>query len=188
MLDHETSPPALFTVGHSTRSLEEFIRLVRAHGVTHVVDVRTVPRSRHNPQFNRETLPDDLAAAGIAYTHMRSLGGLRRALPNSPNAGWHNDTFRGYADYMLSVEFGAAVEQLIELARRERVAVMCAEAMPWRCHRSLLADALTVRGVAVEHIMSETQRDPHELTPFAQVSGTMITYPAPAAQQPGLEM
>jgi len=172
----------VLTVGHSTRKLDGFIALLKAHGVTRVVDVRTVPRSRHNPQFNRDTLPQALAGAGIEYTHMKGLGGLRHTRKDSPNTGWRNASFRGYADYMLTPEFEENLNALIELARGERVAIMCAEAVPWRCHRSLIADALTVRGVVVEHIMSETQRHPHELTGFAKVEGTTITYPAPKEQ------
>jgi uncharacterized protein (DUF488 family) len=173
--DHVT----ILTVGHSTRSLESFIRLVQAHGVTRVVDVRTIPRSRHNPHFNGDTFPDALRAAGIAYTHMRALGGLRRGSKDSPNTGWRNSGFRAYADYMQSPEFDEALNGLIEFARRDRIAIMCAEAIPWRCHRSLISDALAVRGINVEHIMTETRCDPHRITPFAKVDGTRITYPEP---------
>ena len=174
----EDAPPALFTIGHSTHTLEEFIRILQAHGVTRVVDVRTVPRSRHNPQFNQDTLPEALRAAGIAYTAMKGLGGWRRTRADSPNAGWRSAAFRGYADYMQTPEFEAQLQALLELAATDRVAVMCAEAVPWRCHRQLIADALTVRGVRVQHILSETESQPHELTPFARVEGTRITYPA----------
>ena len=174
--------PTVLTVGHSTRTLEQLIALLKAHGVTRVADVRTVPRSRHNPQFNRDTLPPALSAAGIEYTHMKGLGGLRHARQDSPNTGWSNETFRGYADYMATPEFEENLNALIELARRERVAVMCAEALPGRCHRSLIADALTVRGVAVEHIMAETQHHSHQMTMFAKIEGTRITYPEPTAQ------
>ncbi len=170
--------PTIFTIGHSTRTLEEFIRLLRAHAVTHVVDVRTIPRSRHNPQFNHDTLPAALKAAGVAYTHMTELGGLRHARPDSPNTGWRNASFRGYADYMQTPEFGKALDELIQLAKQDRIAVMCAEAVPWRCHRSLIADALLVRGIQTEDILSATQRRAHTLTPFARVDGERILYPA----------
>jgi uncharacterized protein (DUF488 family) len=167
------------TIGHSTHSIDEFTWMLRAHGVETLVDVRTVPRSRHNPQFNRETLPDSLQAAGIEYVHMPALGGLRRARPDSVNTGWKNLSFRGYADYMQTPEFGAAIEQLIELSTARRTAIMCSEAVPWRCHRSLIADALTVRGVPVEHIMTAANRKPHILTSFAHVDGDKITYTLP---------
>ncbi len=165
------------TVGHSNRSIEEFLRLLAVHGVDLLVDVRTVPRSRHNPQFNRETLPGALAGAGIEYLHMPGLGGLRRARKDSPNTAWRNASFRGYADYMQTPEFAASVEELMKHAEGRRAAVMCAEAVPWRCHRSLIADALTARGVPVEHIMSATKVDTHKLTSFAQVEGTQVMYP-----------
>jgi uncharacterized protein (DUF488 family) len=139
--------------------------------------VRTVPRSRHNPQFNSDTLPSELGRAGIGYTHAAGLGGLRRARPESPNAGWRNASFRGYADYMQTEEFARSLEELIDLAKRERVALMCAEAVPWRCHRSLIADALMVRGIRVEEIIGDTGCRVHALTAFARVDGTTITYP-----------
>jgi hypothetical protein len=170
-------PTVVLTIGHSTRSLEEFIGLLRAHGVTRVVDVRTMPRSRHNPQFNRETLPDSLRTAGIGYLHIPELGGLRHAKPGSPNIGWRNASFRGYADYMQTPDFRKAVRQLIQVARQDRIALMCAEAVPWRCHRSLIADALLVRKIQTEDILSATRRQVHALTPFAKVQGTRITYP-----------
>ena len=165
------------TVGHSTRSLEEFIGILQAHGVKLLVDVRTVPRSRHNPQFNKESLPESLAAAGIGYEHFAGLGGLRRARRDSPNTGWRNAGFRGYADYMQTPEFESNVEKLIKKAQKESLAVMCAEALPWRCHRSLLADALLIRSVKVAHIMSGTSAQEHALTSWAKASGTRITYP-----------
>ncbi|MFO7271631.1 DUF488 family protein [Sphaerobacter thermophilus] len=167
----------VLTIGHSTRSVEELIDLLRENGVTRLVDVRTVPRSRKNPQFNRETLPEALAEAGIAYTHAPELGGLRRARADSPNTGWRNASFRGFADYMQTSEFAAALDELIDLARGEQIAIMCAEAVPWRCHRSLIADALTVRGIPVAHIMGPRSTQPHRMTPFAVVDGTDITYP-----------
>jgi uncharacterized protein (DUF488 family) len=165
------------TIGHSTRPVETLIEMLKAHGVKRLVDVRTIPRSRHNPQFNSDTLAAALDRAGIAYTHMKELGGLRHTRKDSPNTGWRNTSFRGYADYMQTAEFVRAVETLIEAADREPIAVMCAEAVPWRCHRSLIADALTVRGYPVEHIMSLDKTQPHSLTPFAKVAGIDITYP-----------
>jgi uncharacterized protein (DUF488 family) len=169
--------PVVLTVGHSTRPLAEFIALLAAHSVTRLIDVRTVPRSRHNPQFNRETFPAALEVAGISYAHAAGLGGFRRASPESPNRGWRNASFRGYADYMQTPEFARNLAGLMEQAKEERVALMCAEAVPWRCHRSLIADALVVHGIRVEEIISATRRQVHGLTPFARVDGTAITYP-----------
>jgi uncharacterized protein (DUF488 family) len=182
----EAPCPSPLTIGHSTRTLGEFIQILQGYDVTLVVDVRTIPRSRHNPQFNRETLPSELAAVGIGYVHMKGLGGLRRSsLEKSPNAGWKSRGFRNYADYMLTVEFDEHLQKLMELAKRERVALMCAESLPWRCHRSLIADALVVRGFQVEHIMSATASHLHALTPFAHVEGTRITYPPPCLENSG---
>jgi uncharacterized protein (DUF488 family) len=172
-------PPAtVLTVGHSTRKIEEFLRLLKAHGATCVVDVRSVPRSRHNPQFNHDTLPASLATARIAYTHLKGLGGLRRPRPHSINTGWENPSFRGYADYMQTPEFEASLQRLIEIAKKEHVAIMCAEAVPWRCHRSLIADALVARGIPTEHILSEARRESHTLRSFVKRKGIHITYPA----------
>ncbi len=169
--------PEVLTIGHSTRSLEALIGLLQAHQVGRVVDVRTIPRSRHNPQFNKETLPAALRAAGIKYRHFPKLGGLRHARADSPNMAWRNASFRGFADYMQTPEFETAVEKLAELAEKERLALMCAEAVPWRCHRSLIADALYVRGFRVEHILSGIRCQTHEPTPWARIRGTRITYP-----------
>jgi uncharacterized protein (DUF488 family) len=173
------SAPAatVFTIGHSTRELAVFLEMLSAHGVTRLIDVRTMPRSRKNPQFNQDTLPAALEASGIGYTHYPELGGLRHARADSTNTGWRNASFRGYADYMQTPPFTQAVEQLATLANDEHLALMCAEAVPWRCHRSLIADALTVRGIAVQHIMSETRANPHRLTPFARVDGLQVRYP-----------
>ncbi|MEO7167896.1 MAG: DUF488 domain-containing protein [Chthoniobacterales bacterium] len=168
----------VLTIGHSTRTIEEFIELLRAHAVSRVVDVRTVPRSRHNPQFNKDSLPASLGQAGLRYVHMPGLGGLRHARRDSINTGWRNASFRGYADYMQRPEFAENLKALIALARQERIAIMCAEAVPWRCHRSLIGDALTVRGIRTEDIMSLTNRRLHTLTPFAKVRGKTVTYPA----------
>lgn len=172
---------AVSTVGHSTRSLEAFVDILRAFGIQHLVDVRTVPRSRRHPQFNREALPGSLAAAGIDYTHMAALGGLRRTRPDSVNAGWRNASFRGYADYMQTPEFAEALITLIAVAERTRVAMMCAEAVPWRCHRSLIADALVARGVRVVHLLDATHAQEHRMTPFARVEGQTVTYPPTGA-------
>ncbi len=177
--------PVVLTVGHSTRPLAEFIALLAAHSVTRLIDVRTVPRSRHNPQFNRDTLPAALEASGIHYEHAAGLGGFRRASPESPNLGWRNASFRGYADYMQTAEFAQNLAYLMKLAKQERVAIMCAEAVPWRCHRSLIADALVVHGFRVEEIVSLTRRQIHALTPFAEVKGTTLRYPRSDAIESG---
>jgi uncharacterized protein (DUF488 family) len=178
----DAAPALILTVGHSARPLEEFLRLLQAHGVTLVVDVRKMPRSRRNPQFNRDALPASLREAGIGYLDLPGLGGLRRRQPDSPNAGWKNASFQGYADYMLTAEFAQSLQELIERARGERAALMCAEAVPWRCHRSLIADALAVRGIAVEHVLSEKRTHRHVLKPWARVEGTRITYPPADAE------
>jgi uncharacterized protein (DUF488 family) len=168
----------VLTIGHSTRTLEEFICLLQTHGVSRVVDVRTVPRSLHNPQFNKTSLPESLKKAGLGYVHMPGLGGLRHAARDSINMGWRNASFRGYADYMQTAEFDKSLGELIQLANQDRIALMCAEAVPWRCHRSLIADALLVRGIRTEDIMNQTRRHVHTLTPFAKVRRTTITYPS----------
>jgi uncharacterized protein (DUF488 family) len=170
----------VLTVGHSTRPIDEFVAMLVAHRVTQLVDVRTVPRSRHNPQFNGDALAASLESAGIGYVHAPGLGGFRRTVPDSPNAGWRNLSFRGYADYMQGPEFADNLFGLIELARRDRVVLMCAEAVPWRCHRSLIADALVVHGVATCEIASVHRLQAHRLTPFARVRGLDITYPPDA--------
>src|SRR5690242_737628 len=167
----------MLTVGHSNQPIGEFLRLLKAHGVKRLVDVRTVPRSRHNPQFNRDSLPGSLAAEGIAYEHVPGLGGLRHPTKDSVNTGWRNLSFRGYADYMQTAEFITSLEALIQAGAIRRTAVMCAESVPWRCHRSLIADALAIRGIPVAHIMSATKANPHLLTTFARVEGNRITYP-----------
>jgi uncharacterized protein (DUF488 family) len=167
----------VLTVGHSTRPLEEFIALLKAHAVTGLIDVRKVPRSHHNPQYGIETLPRALAAQNIGYEHVPGLGGFRKTNAESPNTGWRNLSFRGYADYMQTSEFKKELQSLIAAARRERVAIMCAEAVPWRCHRSLIADALTVHGLRVEEIVALDRRELHKLTPFARVKGSELTYP-----------
>lgn len=174
---------AIFTVGHSTLPIGDFIDLLRAYRVAQLADIRTVPGSRRNPQFGAAALAESLAAAQIGYVHLPALGGLRHARKDSLNAGWRNKSFRGYADHMQSGEFRDALETLIGMGRERRTAIMCAEAVPWRCHRSLVADALVVRGVAVVEILSATSWRMHKLTPFAQVEGLAITYPP---EQPSL--
>ena len=166
----------VLTIGHSTRPLTDFIDLLKAHRVVRLVDVRTVPRSRYNPQYSIDTLPIALASNGIAYGHVAGLGGFR---------GWRNASFRGYADYMQTPEFAEHLADLIAAARRERIALMCAEAVPWRCHRSLIADALVVHGLRVEEIINRSRREIHTLTPFARVNGMAITYPPEPASGPG---
>jgi len=175
-------PDTVWTIGHSTRPLPEFMALLARHRITLLLDVRTVPRSRHNPQFNRESLPDALAAAGIGYAHMPGLGGLRHAAADSRNTGWRNPSFRGYADYMQTPAFAAEVARVAAHAAHDRCALMCAEAVPWRCHRSLIADALTVRGIRVEDIVGAQRTSAHRLTPFAQVDGLVVTYPPPSKE------
>ncbi len=172
-----TSGPYVLTIGHSTRTSEALIQMLQEHGVERLVDVRTIPRSRHNPQFNREILAESLTRARIAYVHAEKLGGLRRPRPDSVNTGWRNRSFKGYADYMQTPQFHAALEVLITISEQERVVIMCSEAVPWRCHRSLIADALQVRGVTVGHIMSASRIQPHSITAFAIVRGPHISYP-----------
>ncbi|HEY1808541.1 MAG TPA: DUF488 domain-containing protein, partial [Acidobacteriaceae bacterium] len=165
----------ILTVGHSTRTIEEFMALLGAHKVKQLVDVRTIPRSRHNPQFNSDQLAQSLAGAGVRYLHMSELGGLRHARRDSVNTAWRNLSFRGYADYMQTPEFEEALNELMRLAQKRRTAIMCAEAVPWRCHRSLIADALVARGVAAQEITSQTGVRPHTLTPWARVEQGRIT-------------
>jgi len=172
----------IFTIGHSTRPLDDFIHLLRSHGVERVIDIRTIPRSRHNPQFNGDALGPALRAARIGYVQLKKLGGLRHAKADSKNLGWRNASFRGFADYMQTPEFEAGLDRAIRLGEEKPSALMCAEAVPWRCHRSMVADALTVRGFAVEHIMSESKWQSHKLTSFARVRGRKVTYPGENGQ------
>ena len=167
----------VLTIGHSTRTLEEFVQLLEIYGLTLVVDVRTVPRSRHNPQFNKETLPTSLKHYGVRYIHMPEIGGLRHPKHESVNTAWKNSGFRGYADYMQTQEFADSLLKIVALARENRLALMCAEALPWRCHRNLISDALVVRHLKVEHIIGKDSVINHELNSLAQVEGTKITYP-----------
>ena len=176
-----TAPLTIMTIGHSTHPAKEFIHLLKAHQVQRLVDVRTVPRSRHNPQFNRNELARALHSARLHYRYMPSLGGFRHARRDSINTAWRNASFRGYADYMETPDFHKNLDDLIVLAKSERVAIMCAEAVPWRCHRSLIADALLARGLEVQEIVSATRTQTHTLTPWAKVHGTEVTYPAQGA-------
>ena len=169
--------PSILTIGHSTRSIDEFIELLRQNGIERLVDIRTIPRSRHNPQFNSEALTKSVADKGISYVHLKELGGLRHPRPDSINTGWRNASFRGYADYMQTAEFEEGLRRLLQSCEGKRCAAMCAEAVPWRCHRSLLSDALVARGIPVEHILSRSRRDVHSLTPFARIENGRVTYP-----------
>jgi uncharacterized protein (DUF488 family) len=170
-------PLSIFTIGHSTHPIEEFVDILQAHGVEQLADVRIIPKSRHNPQFNREALDATLTAHGISYTHMPGLGGLRHPRKDSINTAWKNASFRGYADYMQTPEFSKSLLLLIEFAAKSQTVIMCAEAVPWRCHRSLIADALLARGIAVEDILSKSQRKPHAFTSYARIDGESVTYP-----------
>lgn len=173
-----TAPsPILWTIGHSTRPIEDFIDLLRAHEIGLLLDVRTIPRSRHNPQFNNEALAQSSADAGICYRHSAQLGGLRKPEKDSINTGWRHASFRGYADYMQTEQFEKAIEELMAYSGSQLMAIMCAEALPWRCHRSLIADALLARGRTVLHIMSKTKADRHKLTSFAAVDQGKLWYP-----------
>lgn len=173
----------IYTIGHSTHELEEFIGILRAHGIEQLVDIRTIPRSRHNPQFNGEDLAAALPESGIGYQRFQELGGLRPHHRDSVNVAWHNESFRGFADYMQGVEFAAGIERLIARAAAGRPVIMCAEAVPWRCHRSLIGDALVARGVEVFDIFSATKAVAHRLTPFARVEGTLVSYPPEQAAE-----
>jgi uncharacterized protein (DUF488 family) len=168
----------IYTIGHSNHTAKEFLEILRAFGIQKLIDVRTIPRSRHNPQFNQERLKAYLKKAGITYLHINDLGGLRHASKDSRNTAWTNLSFRGYADYMQTEEFQAGLARLLKSTPKKATAIMCAEAVPWRCHRSLIGDALLVRGVAVEDIFSKSNSKPHTLTPWAKVRGQKITYPA----------
>lgn len=174
----------VLTIGHSTRTLEEFVELLGGYSVTLLMDVRTVPRSRYNPQFNKETLPNTLKPYGIRYIHMPEIGGLRRPKHDSVNMAWKNSGFRGYADYMQTQEFTDNLLKIISLARENRLVLMCAEALPWHCHRSLISDALVVRHVKVEHIIGKDSTINHQLNEMAYFEGTKITYPLYTKETP----
>jgi uncharacterized protein (DUF488 family) len=168
----------IFTVGHSNLAIDDFIGLLRTYGIKRLVDIRTIPGSRHNPQFNSDALRESLKQAKIDYIALPTLGGLRHSRKDSPNTGWHNKSFRGYADYMQTKDFEDGLRRLQQLGRSKRTAIMCAEAVPWRCHRSLVADALVVRDILVVEILSVHSAREHKLTPFAHVQGTTVTYPS----------
>ena len=169
--------PCIFTVGHSTRSIDEFFELLQAHGIKGIVDVRSIPRSLHNPQFNADDLKQSLQREHMSYKHIKELGGLRRARKDSINTGWRNASFRGFADYMPTQEFSEGLEALIKIAAARRTAIMCAEAVPWRCHRSLIADALASKGWMVRDIMSRTVAARHRQTPFLKIKKGRLVYP-----------
>lgn len=186
------SAPAIFTIGHSTRTFDEFVELLQAFRIGLLVDVRTVPRSRRVPHFSKEHLEKSLPAYGIRYAHRGDLGGLRKPSRDSVNTAWRNLSFRGYADYMLQPGFDQALTELIAIAEDVRTAVMCAEAVPWRCHRSLIADALQARGIEVRHIVGKEEARPHRPTSFAVFKGRHVTYPGsqnvPSARLPAAEL
>lgn len=167
----------IYTIGHSTRPIEEFVELLRINGVERLADIRTIPKSRRNPQYWQDALKERLEADGIDYVYLPGLGGRRRARKDSVNTAWRNASFKGYADHMQTEEFAAALEELIRFGGEKVTAIMCAEAVPWRCHRSLVADALVVRGIEVRNIMSATSTTTHALRDWARVDGTAITYP-----------
>ncbi len=178
-------PEPVFTIGHSTHPFPEFVRLLELHSISLVVDVRSIPRSRYNPQFNSDTLKGSLPQLHIGYTHAKGLGGLRKANRDSVNTGWQNASFRGYADYMQTDAFRESLETALFLSTENNVALMCAEALPWRCHRSLISDALLARGVEVCHIMADGKVRPHTMTAFAVVQGKSVIYPGiPLFDQP----
>jgi uncharacterized protein (DUF488 family) len=173
----KTAPLTIFTIGHSTHPIEHFIELLQSSGVTQLIDIRTIPKSRRNPQFNSDALAASLHAAHIDYIHMKDLGGLRHSRKDSINTGWRNDSFRGYADYMQTEAFAEALARAIGISPKKPTALMCAEAVPWRCHRSLVSDALIVRGIHVLEIIGPAKPKEHELTSFARVRGAEVTYP-----------
>ena len=176
---HQPDNMTLWTIGHSTRPIEAFLGLLEAHRIRHVVDVRTIPRSRNNPQYNTDALAKSLAKDGLVYSHRPDLGGLRKAKKDSVNTGWRNLSFRGYADHMQTDEFWIALDGLMADGQNRRTAIMCAEAVPWRCHRSMIADALVSRGWTVLDIMNEQRAEAHRLTPFARIVNGRLTYPPP---------
>lgn len=171
--------PYIFTVGHSTRSVDDFIDLLEIYCIKEVIDVRIIPKSRQNPQFNAENLKQSLKQKHIRYKHLKKLGGFRHANKDSINLGWRNASFRGFADYMATTEFSGGLESLIKIATLRKTAIMCAEAVPWRCHRSLIADALAKKGWIVRDIMSKTFATKHRLTPFLKIKNRQLIYPAP---------
>lgn len=177
--------PPVFTIGHSTRPIEELLALLAENGVGLLVDVRRYPGSRRHPQFSREALAGSLQAAGIEYMHEPRLGGRRDARPGSPHTAWRVEAFRGYADHMETAEFQEALEKLITLSRERTIAILCAEAVPWRCHRRLISDALVARGLEVRHILGPRRADTHEIDPNARVleGGRRLVYSGPVEAQ-----
>jgi uncharacterized protein (DUF488 family) len=169
----------IFTIGHSTRSIHDSVEILKHYAITELVDIRTIPKSRHNPQFNGPELAHVLRNHHIGYRHQKNLGGLRHAHKDSINMAWQNVSFRGYADYMQTPEFKEGLHELITIAHEKTVVIMCAEAVPWRCHRSLIGDALLAHNIEVEDIFSITSIKPHKLTPWAKVHNKTVTYPAP---------
>lgn len=167
----------VYTIGHSTRPIDEFIQLIKTYGIEMVVDVRTIAGSHYNPQYNEELLNNSLSKHNITYMRMKELGGLRHTTKMSINNAWKNSSFRGYADYMQTPEFAKNIKQLIKLAKEKQIVIMCAETVPWRCHRSLIGDALIIRDIGVTDIISEKSIMLHKVTPFARVKGHTITYP-----------
>lgn len=177
MEEHAKNSLTIFTIGHSTHPIEAFADMLKAHGIEFVIDVRSIPKSRHNPQYNSDTLAATLHGHAIGYGHLPGLGGLRHTKKDSINTAWKNASFRGFADYMQTEDFERRLNTLIETAEKQATAIMCAEAVPWRCHRSLIADALLARGITVMDIMGKTPAKAHTMTPWAHVMGTTITYP-----------
>jgi uncharacterized protein (DUF488 family) len=174
---------AIYTIGHSTRTIEEFIEILKTYGIETLVDVRKIAGSRRNPQYGEKVLSANLGGEGIAYLRLEGLGGRRRTSDESVNTGWRNLSFRGYADHMQSAEFKTSLDELIAVGASKQTVIMCAEAVPWRCHRSLIGDALLVRGVEVMDIFDAKNCKPHKLTPFARVDGERITYPSDEAKE-----
>jgi uncharacterized protein (DUF488 family) len=169
----------IFSIGHSTRPPDQFLALLRAHGIHTLVDIRSIPRSRRNPQYDQAALQQAIEAAGLVYQHLPALGGHRRARADSPNTGWLNPSFRGYADYMQTESFEQGLCELLELNRvAGPLAIMCAEAVPWRCHRSMVADVLVTRGISVLHILGPASARGHRLNPMARIDGAVLFYPA----------
>lgn len=167
----------VYTIGHSTHPIDQFVEILQAYDISELIDVRSIPKSRHNPQFNEDIIGKTLSKSKIQYRWLEILGGLRHTTKSSPNMGWHNESFRGYADYMQTTEFTEGIEQLTKIAKGKTVAIMCAEAVPWRCHRSLIGDALLARKIKVEDIFDAKHSKPHNLTSFAKVDGHKVTYP-----------
>lgn len=171
----------IYTIGHSNRSIEDFIQILEVHGIECVADVRTIRRSRHNPQFNADALEASLKKAKILYGALPRLGGLRKPRKDSRNLGWRNASFRGFADYTETSEFDEGIRELLSLAEKKKTAIMCAEAVYWRCHRSLIADALLARGITCRHIFDDRKVEAHRLTPFGRIEEGRVTYPADQA-------